>query len=51
MSSRIGSLTIKEDVKEDEVEDEEGLPTYPYERLVITSTDPVPDIDVTKREV
>lgn len=51
MSSRIESLTIQEDVKEDEAEDEEGLPIYPYERLKITSTDPVTDIDVTKREV
>ncbi|KAF7838016.1 villin-4 [Senna tora] len=50
MSSRIESLTIQEDVKEDEAEDEEGLPVYPYERLKITSTDPVTDIDVTKRE-
>lgn len=50
MSSRIGSLTIQEDVKEDEAEDEEGLPIYPYERLKIASTDPVSEIDVTKRE-
>ncbi|KAI9080938.1 hypothetical protein K1719_037099 [Acacia pycnantha] len=33
-----------------EVEDEEGLPIYPYERLKISSTSPVTDIDVTKRE-
>ena len=45
------SLTIKEDVKEDEAEDEEGLLIFPYERLKIMSTDPVTDIDVTKREV
>ena len=51
MSSRLGSLIIQEDVKEDEAEDEEGLPIYPYERLKITSTDPVSEIDVTKREV
>lgn len=51
VSSRMESLTIQEDVKEGEVEDEEGLPVYPYERLKITSTDPVTDIDVTKREV
>lgn len=50
MSSRIESLTIQEDVKEGEAEDEEGLPIYPYERLKITSTDPVTEIDVTKRE-
>ncbi|KAH9653842.1 Villin-4 [Citrus sinensis] len=50
MSSRIESLTIQEDVKEGEAEDEEGLPIYPYERLKITSTDPITEIDVTKRE-
>ncbi|KZV33943.1 villin-4, partial [Dorcoceras hygrometricum] len=42
--------TIQEDVKEGEAEDEEGLTIYPYERLKTTSTDPVADIDVTKRE-
>lgn len=50
MSSRIESLTIQEDVKEGEAEDEEGLPVFPYERLKTTSTDPVAEIDVTKRE-
>ncbi|MQL99497.1 hypothetical protein Taro_032226, partial [Colocasia esculenta] len=50
MTSRIESLTIQEDVKEGEAEDEEGLPIYPYERLVVTSADPVTGIDVTKRE-
>jgi gelsolin len=50
VSGRVDSLTIEEDVKESEAEDEEGLLIYPYERLKITSTDPVPDIDVTKRE-
>ncbi|XP_057866984.2 villin-4 isoform X1 [Cryptomeria japonica] len=50
MSSRIEALTIKEDVKEDEPEDDEGLITFPYERLKISSPDPVSDIDVTKRE-
>ncbi|KAK1268696.1 Villin-4 [Acorus gramineus] len=51
MSSRIGALTIQEDVKEGEgAEDEEGLPIFPYERLKVTSSDPVTDIDVTKRE-
>ncbi|KAG8651787.1 hypothetical protein MANES_06G021432v8 [Manihot esculenta] len=50
MSSRIESLTIKEDVKEGEAGDEEGLPIYPYERLKTNSTDPVTEIDVTKRE-
>ncbi|GFQ05695.1 villin-4 [Phtheirospermum japonicum] len=41
---------IQEDVKENETEDDEGLPIYPYDRLKTSSTDPVPDIDVTKRE-
>ncbi|KAL0798285.1 hypothetical protein Bca101_053459 [Brassica carinata] len=49
MSSRIGSLTIQEDAKEG-VEDEEDLPAHPYERLKTTSSDPVSDIDVTRRE-
>ena len=51
MSSRIESLTIQEDVKEAEAEDEEGLPIYPYERLKVNSSDPATEIDVTKREV
>ncbi|KAK1317424.1 Villin-4 [Acorus calamus] len=51
MSNRIGILTIQEDVKEGKgAEDEEGLPIFPYERLKVTSSDPVSDIDVTKRE-
>ncbi|XP_043719356.1 villin-4 isoform X2 [Telopea speciosissima] len=50
MSSRIEALTIQEDVKEGEAEDDEGLPVHPYERLKTSSTDPVTDIDVTKRE-
>ncbi|KAK4265504.1 hypothetical protein QN277_026552 [Acacia crassicarpa] len=50
MTTRIESQTITEDVKEGEVEDEEGLSIYPYERLKISSTNPVTDIDVTKRE-
>ncbi|XP_004487964.1 villin-4-like [Cicer arietinum] len=50
VSGRVESLTIEEDVKEGEAEDEEGLIFHPYERLKITSTDPVPGIDVTKRE-
>ncbi|WOH06883.1 hypothetical protein DCAR_0626312 [Daucus carota subsp. sativus] len=50
MSSRIESLTIQEDVKEGEADDEEGVTTYPYDRLTISSADPVKDIDVTKRE-
>lgn len=51
MSSRIETLTIQEDVKEGEADDEEGVTTYAYERLTISSADPVKDIDVTKREV
>ena len=51
MSSRIEALTIQEDVKEGEAQDEDGLPIYPYERLKISSPDPVTEIDVTKREV
>ena len=51
MSNRIESLTIAEDVKEDEVEDEEGLTIHPYESLATNSSNPVSDIDVTKREV
>lgn len=51
MSSRIEALTIEEDVKEGEAEDDEGLPIYPYERLKTTSAEPVTEIDVTKREV
>ncbi|TYK01400.1 villin-4-like isoform X4 [Cucumis melo var. makuwa] len=47
---RIETLTIQEDVKEGEAEDDDGLTIYPYERLKTTSTDPVSDIDVTKRE-
>lgn len=51
MSSRIEALTIKEDVKEGEADDEEALPVYPYDRLTILSMNPVTEIDVTKREV
>ncbi|XP_051148849.1 villin-4-like [Andrographis paniculata] len=40
----------KEDVKENKVESDEGRPIYPYELLKTTSTDPITDIDVTKRE-
>ena len=28
-----------------------NLPNYPYDRVKINSPDPVPDIDITKREV
>ena len=51
MSSRIESLTIQEDAKEGEAEDEEGLPIFPYERLKVNAANPVAEIDVTKREV
>uniref|UniRef100_A0A2P2MNL7 Villin-4 n=3 Tax=Rhizophora mucronata TaxID=61149 RepID=A0A2P2MNL7_RHIMU len=50
MSTRMESLTIKEDVKKDEAEDEEGLPIHPYERVKVNSADPITEIDVTKRE-
>ncbi|ESW26730.1 hypothetical protein PHAVU_003G143200 [Phaseolus vulgaris] len=50
MSRRIESLTIEEDVKEGEAEDDESLPVYPHDRINTESTDPVTDIDVTKRE-
>jgi hypothetical protein len=42
MNNRVESLTINED---------EGLPIYPYERLKTTAADPVTEIDVTRREV
>lgn len=51
MNTRIESLTTKEDVKEKEVEDEQGLTLYLYDRLTTSSPDPAPDIDVAKREV
>lgn len=51
ISSKMETPTIHEDVKEDEVEDEEGLTLYPYERLTTSSNDPASDIDVFKREV
>ncbi|ONI27342.1 hypothetical protein PRUPE_1G081400 [Prunus persica] len=50
MTTRLETLTIEEDVKEGEAEDE-GLPVYPYEHLKTTSSDPITDIDVTKREI
>ena len=49
-SSKEGSQTIEEDAKEGQAEDNEGLPVYPYERVNTASTDPMPDIDMTKRE-
>uniref|UniRef100_A0A0D9W924 HP domain-containing protein n=1 Tax=Leersia perrieri TaxID=77586 RepID=A0A0D9W924_9ORYZ len=36
---------------ENDPDDDEGGTIYPYERLITTSDDPAPDIDVTKREV
>ncbi|KAK1388375.1 villin-4 [Heracleum sosnowskyi] len=42
--------SIQEDGKEGEGDDDEGLPTYPYERLTILSMDPIKEIDVTRRE-
>ncbi|OEL32858.1 Villin-4, partial [Dichanthelium oligosanthes] len=42
--------TCDGDVGENETEDDEGRTIYPYERLTTTAEDPVPDIDVTKRE-
>lgn len=50
VSSTIESVTIQEDVKEGEAEDDEVLPVFPYERLKTSSTDSVSEIDVTKRE-
>ncbi|TVU42082.1 hypothetical protein EJB05_08470, partial [Eragrostis curvula] len=50
MTTKVETLTINEDVKENEPEDDEGLPIYPYERLKTTATDPVTEIDVTRRE-
>lgn len=50
MTSRVESLTINEDVKENEPEDDEGLPVYPYDRLITTAANPVTEIDVTRRE-
>ncbi|KAL4292884.1 villin-4-like [Arachis ipaensis] len=50
MSSRLESLT-EEDAKEGEADDDEGLPVYLYDSVNTASTNLVPDIDVTKREV
>ncbi|RWW46429.1 hypothetical protein BHE74_00047656, partial [Ensete ventricosum] len=49
LNTRMETLTIQEDAKESEAEDE-GLPVFPYERLKTISTNPVTDIDITKRE-
>jgi len=48
--SQIATPVAQEDVKEVS-EGEEGLPVYPYDRLRTSSTNPAPDIDVTKREI
>ncbi|ONM58013.1 Villin-4 [Zea mays] len=50
VATSVESLTINEDVKENEPEDEDGLPIYLYERLKTTAVDPVTEIDVTRRE-
>lgn len=49
--SQIATPAVQEGVKESQVEGEEGLPAYPYDRLRTSSTNPATDIDVTKREV
>jgi len=50
MGGGLESLTIAEDVKENEPEDDEGLPVYPYDLLKTTAAEPVTEIDVTRRE-
>nr|CAD1826032.1 unnamed protein product [Ananas comosus var. bracteatus] len=50
MNSGVSDLTIEEDAKENEADIDEGLPIFPYERLKTSSTDPVTEIDITKRE-
>ncbi|KAK4760176.1 hypothetical protein SAY87_023307 [Trapa incisa] len=47
-TNEIKSIQVK--VKVGEAEDEEVLTLHPYERLTTTSTNPVTDIDVSKRE-
>lgn len=43
---------IHEDSKEEaEAEEDSSLPTFSYERLKTDSEDPVPDIDLARREV
>ncbi|CAL9182631.1 unnamed protein product [Musa hybrid cultivar] len=49
-SGRNDDLTIKEEMNEGEDEDDGGLPIFPYEHLTTSSSDPVTDIDITKRE-
>lgn len=47
----MNSGVIEEDAKENEADIDEGLPIFPYEQLKTSSTDPVTEIDITKREV
>jgi len=49
--SKENSMSSIQEDAEGEKEEDEGLPTYPYERLTTTSDDPAPDIDLTRREV
>jgi gelsolin len=51
MTNRVESLTINENVKENEPEDDEGLPIYSYECLKTTVADLVTEIDVIRREI
>ncbi|XP_051150552.1 villin-4-like isoform X1 [Andrographis paniculata] len=45
------SESVQEGAKEEEGGDNDsGQPIYPYDRLKTSSTDPVADIDITKRE-
>ncbi|GAB2233783.1 hypothetical protein Droror1_Dr00003012 [Drosera rotundifolia] len=47
-SKDIGSIDIDKNCNDDD--DDANSLIYPYERLKVTSTDPVADIDITKRE-
>lgn len=38
-------------VQEDETDDDEGFPIFPYERLKTDSANPISEIDASKREV
>ncbi|KAL5977837.1 Villin-4-like [Asimina triloba] len=49
MTSGIQSLTLRNDSKDNEAKGE-GHPTFPYERLKVSSSDPITGIDATKRE-
>uniref|UniRef100_A0A8R7R941 HP domain-containing protein n=1 Tax=Triticum urartu TaxID=4572 RepID=A0A8R7R941_TRIUA len=51
-SQEAGKAIQEEDgAGDDEPEDDEGRTVFPYERLVTTSEDPAPDIDITQREI